>query len=163
MTQTKLIAEFLNSIGIPCSAGSLPDPTFLPGIYIRNGTLVYDPGCMLYPGDLLHEAGHLAVLRPADRVRANGSENLSGDLDPAGAELAAIAWSWVASEAIGLPAEVVFHEAGYQDGASCLADNFKAGKYLDHFMLDYVGMTSAKAAGNAVTPVYPQMTHWLRQ
>jgi len=56
----KRICTFLVSIGLPVRTGAVPGPSFLPGIAIEHGVLVFDEDRLLYPGDLLHEAGHLA-------------------------------------------------------------------------------------------------------
>jgi len=157
------ISGFINEIGISCTEGPIPEITFLPGIAVVQGSLVYDVARLKYPGDLLHEAGHLAVLLPADRGLANGSDNISGDLDPGGAEMAAIAWSWAAKEALGVPAEVLFHDGGYQEGGDALASNFEQGKYLGHYMLQWIGMTSTQTQVQADMPLYPKMKRWLRQ
>ncbi len=60
--------SFLNNIGIQCERATLEDDTFLPGLDIQNGKIFYDMERMLYPGDILHEAGHLAVLSPSFRA-----------------------------------------------------------------------------------------------
>ena len=39
----------------------------LPGITVDDGALVLDRDKLMYPGDLLHEAGHLAVMPSAER------------------------------------------------------------------------------------------------
>jgi len=58
---TGKIAKFLNEIGIRTIPAKLDRQTFLPGILIREGQLLVDEEKLAFPGDLLHEAGHLAV------------------------------------------------------------------------------------------------------
>ena len=60
---------FLAEIGIPVSETTLSQSTFVPGILIDQGRLLVDPAKLLYPGDLLHEAGHIAVTLPPNAVR----------------------------------------------------------------------------------------------
>src|SRR5690606_27859165 len=86
------IILFLTNIGIPVRAGARSQKPFLPGIWVEDGGLIADASSLLYPGDLLHEAGHLAVM-PPDRRRKS-----SGDIavDP-GEEMAAQAWSYAAA------------------------------------------------------------------
>ena len=72
------IAEFLLSIGLEVAAVNRLENTFLPGVAIQNGVLVIDEQRLLYPGDLLHEAGHLAMLPPSQRTVTDGS--ISEDL-----------------------------------------------------------------------------------
>src|ERR1700754_3402513 len=100
------ILAFLDRIGIPAEAEAVPEGSFLPAITIRNGTLLFDPARLEWPGDLLHEAGHIAVTDPA--LRPTLCEVRS---DPA-EEMAAICWSYAAALEIGLDPSVVFHEHG---------------------------------------------------
>jgi hypothetical protein len=62
---TQKIADFIVDIGLELVREPIDEETFLPGILIRNGAMVVDEGRLNYPGDLLHEAGHLA-LSPAE-------------------------------------------------------------------------------------------------
>ena len=43
--------------------------------------------------------------------------------------MAAIAWSSAAVRKMGLPPEVVFHEAGYRGGSRSMIENFGSGHY----------------------------------
>jgi hypothetical protein len=85
---TAAIAGFLRAIGLEVAAGSAPERTVVPGIWIEQGALLVDEARLLFPGDLLHEAGHLAVMAPLRRAQATG--DVGGD--PA-EEMLAIAWS----------------------------------------------------------------------
>ena len=67
---TERIAAFLREIGLSIRAGAVGDDTALPGIDIEHGALVIDEAKLKYPGDVLHEAGHLAVVTPAERPAA---------------------------------------------------------------------------------------------
>jgi hypothetical protein len=145
---TNRIAGFLNEIGLPVRAGEIPEPTFLPGIHVFGGVLVVDEGRLAYPGDLLHEAGHLAVTPAARRDSIDGNAG-----DDGGEEMAAIAWSYAAAVHLELSPDVVFHAAGYRGGSSSLIDNFGAGRYVGVPYLKWIGLT-----GDA----YPAMTRWLR-
>src|SRR5258708_1523489 len=60
------VLDFLRGIGLAVSIGEIEGPTVLPGIRVVAGGLVVDPARLKHPGDLLHEAGHLAVM-PAER------------------------------------------------------------------------------------------------
>ncbi len=161
MNDTALLARitgFINEIGIPCKPGSLSDDTFLPGLDIKNGGIIYDLDLLKYPGDLLHEAGHVAVLAAADREKANSPDMLNGDLDTGAAEMAAICWSWAALQHLALEPTVVFHEFGYKNGSKNLVDNFNAERYIGLPLLQWLGMTNTSGEGEQ----YPKMTHWLR-
>jgi hypothetical protein len=153
------ITGFLLSIGVPVARGDTPECTFLPGIEVRSGVIIIDEIKLLYPGDLLHEAGHLAMLPPSQRASAQGHLGDNG-----GFEMAAIGWSYAAAIHLALPPAVVFHEAGYRGGSGSLLENFAAGRYLGVPMLEWVGLTvgerRAKALG--IKP-YPSMLGWVRE
>ena len=93
---TARIVAFLEEVGIPVETDSIPEGSFLPAIMIRNGAVVYDPARLEWPGDLLHEAGHIAVTDPATRPLLSEIRS-----DPA-EEMSAIGWSYAAAIAMGL-------------------------------------------------------------
>ena len=154
---TARIVAFLAGIGIPVETDTLEDDGFLPAMAVRNGTLVFDPARLEWPGDLLHEAGHIAVTDPAQRAMLCEVRS-----DPA-EEMAAIGWSYAAALAIGLDPAIVFHEAGYHGGSESILENFNGGRYFSVPMLEYYGMTLTKrvAEENGMAP-YPHMLGWLR-
>ena len=54
---TNLLATFVGDVGIAVEAATLPDATLLPGLEIRGVVVRIDEDRLLYPGDILHEAG----------------------------------------------------------------------------------------------------------
>lgn len=156
---TAAIAAFLTEIGIPVEPQSLPDNTFLPGIRIDRGRLLVDEAKLLYPGDLLHEAGHLAVMLPDRRATVVDSPG-----DEMGEEITAMLWSWAALTHLGLPPEVVFHPAGYKGSSESFISNFQSGNYIGLPLLQWYGLAydarNAQAQGAAP---FPTMLHWLRE
>ncbi|WP_066798965.1 hypothetical protein [Sphingomonas soli] len=153
---TARIVAFLESIGIPVRIEPVQPDSFLPGIAIHSGGLAVDPSRPFYPGDLLHEAGHIAVTDPALRATGTVSE------DP-GDEMAAIAWSYAAVRAIGLNSRIVFHDHGYRGGGPSLAEAFDSGSYPGAPMLQYYGMSAEPhQAERLMLAPYPQMSRWLR-
>ena len=129
----------------------------MPGILIDKGAIVVDESQLKYPGDLLHEAGHLAVVPAARR------NEIYRDAGNAPAEeMAAIAWSYAAALHIGLDPAVVFHEAGYKGGSQSMLENFAAGRYIGVPMLHWLGMAEDQrtAAANGRQP-YPAMLRWV--
>src|SRR3954468_17417569 len=98
---TEKLAAFVRSIGIDVRAAELDEPTFLPGIEIRSGAILVDESRLTYPGDILHEAGHIAVMDPAVR-----HQPVTAD---AGEEMAAIAWSYAAARTLEIEPAIVFH------------------------------------------------------
>ena len=67
------IISFLIDIGIEVRVEAPAEPTVLPGIDVQHGALVFDEAQLKYPGDLLHEAGHIAVVTPERRKRLHGN------------------------------------------------------------------------------------------
>jgi hypothetical protein len=143
------ITGFLERVGLPVRCEEIREATFLPGIEVRHGVLTFDPERLLYPGDLLHEAGHLAVLSASERVLAHGTVGDDGAL-----EMSAIAWSWAAALEIGLAPSVVFHPDGYRGGSDSIMENFLSGHYFGIPMLEFYGLTDKGK--------YPAMRRWLR-
>ncbi|QNM94747.1 hypothetical protein [Chitinimonas koreensis] len=151
-----LIAGFLAGIGLPLRRTELTGPTFLPGVDVIDGRLCYDPARLAHPGDLLHEAGHLAVLAP--EVRAAAQHDVGAD---GGYEMAAIAWSWAALVHLGLAPEWVFHRDGYKGEADMLLQAFRDGGGVGVPMLAWLGLTADPARPHDDGPVFPAMRRWL--
>ena len=149
------IVAFVREIGIAVEVATLDGDTFLPGVAVAAGGLRIDPARLSWPGDLLHEAGHVAVGDP-DRPE-------DGVSDDPGEEMAALAWSFAAANHLGLDPSVPFHEGGYRGWGPTMAENFSLGSYVGVPMLAMWGMTHephrAKAAG---ARPYPHMLAWRR-
>jgi hypothetical protein len=75
---TTPISTFLISIGIPVLARDLDETTFFPGMKIECGSIVVDESKLKHPGDILHEAGHLAVVSADQRAVMNGDVGFHG-------------------------------------------------------------------------------------
>lgn len=154
---TAPILAFLAGIGVEVVVGPIDAEGLLPGMSVRRGALLLDPSRPFFPGDLLHEAGHIAVTDPALRPML---DEVSGD---PGEEMAAIAWSYAASVAIGLDPAVLFHEHGYRGGSKAMIENFTAGRDVGVPMLEWFEMTVGRRnAGRDGAPAYPVMSRWLR-
>lgn len=103
---------FFDRIGLPYVQDSEVDG-FLFHVCIQKGVLIFDP--RVDSGDLLHEAGHLAILPPACRSNFSGNidnylEVLNFDADERLLycnDQAAIAWSYFAAKEIGLNPNVI--------------------------------------------------------
>lgn len=61
------IAQFLTEIGLEVETSAVREKTVLPGIHLDRGILIVDEPKLLHPGDMLHEAGHIAVTPAAQR------------------------------------------------------------------------------------------------
>jgi ribosomal protein S18 acetylase RimI-like enzyme len=152
------IVAFLESIQLPVRLGEIEGPSFLPGISIQAGGLLIDEAKLLYPGDLLHEAGHLAMLPVAQRRSADGDTGDSG-----GIEMSAIAWSYAALVHLGLDPAVVFHQAGYRGASESLIRDFAAGNGFGVPLMEWAGLTATSVRAEALgVPPYPHMRKWLR-
>ena len=162
ITTTKMIS-FVKEIGLPVEIASIDEPTFLPGIQIINGGLKIDHEKLLYPGDILHEAGHLAVTAPGIRKSMNGTL-VSTDADAPAEEMMSIAWSYAACMNLDIDPAIVFHENGYKGGANDIVNNFSKQQYVGVPMLQWIGLcyepTKIKEEGKKY---YPQMIKWLRE
>lgn len=154
---TAAIADFLNGIGLEVRAGDIPDKVFLPGVKVEYGALVVDESRLEYPGDILHEAGHLAVASPERRKK------FYVDVGRVAAEeIMAIAWSYAASVHMGIDPAVVFHEGGYHGGGRSLAENFTQGHYMGVPALQWLGLTAEGARATELgVPPYPHMVKWM--
>ncbi|WP_234401236.1 hypothetical protein [Pseudoalteromonas sp. T1lg23B] len=74
----KTILGFLTQIGLPYQECSIEQQTFLPGLRLEQGVLHIDTAKLLHPGDILHEAGHIAVCEPTERHLMSGDIYKSG-------------------------------------------------------------------------------------
>lgn len=155
-----LLRSFLSQIGIETREQPIDKPTFLPGLFIQNGILLIDPEQLLYPGDILHEAGHIAVSLPDDRLQMSGNitENRP---DKAGEEMAVLLWTYAACLYLQLDPRMVFHPAGYHGQSDWLVAQFTAGNYIGLPLLVWMGLALPPASKGDVSG-FPQMTKWLR-
>lgn len=156
---TQTIADFLIDIGIGVERRALDVSTFLPGISIANGRILVDEAKLLSPGDLLHEAGHLAVMPPEKRATADGK--LDADM---GDEIGAVAWSWAALRHLDIDPEVVFHPHGYKGSSIAFIENFSQGRFVGVPLLQWMGLTlePGPAREQGLEP-FPHMQRWLRE
>ncbi len=152
--ETQRILDFLAGVPIPVECTALPATTVLPGIDVRHGRLLVDPETLGWPGDLLHEAGHIAVTDPAIR------ETLETIPHDPGEEMATIAWSYAAALAADVDPRLVFHAAGYRGGGGWIADNFAEGRYMGVPLLQWFGMTRERSDEGLAC--FPAMLRWLR-
>jgi hypothetical protein len=159
---TRKIADFLKEIGIEVRSVNLDVPTFLPGILVENGTILADESKLNYPGDLLHEAGHLAMAPASLRPSLSGEVTIP-DVRMETVEIQTIAWSYAAMVHLGLDPKVVFHEGGYGVESERLLFNFRNGVYIGINGLVDAGLTVIGEKATAMgVPEYPHMLKWLR-
>lgn len=156
------IVGFLRDIGIRVEEQPVADDSFLPGIRIRSGGIDFDREKLAWPGDLLHEAGHIAVTPGPARTRL--SDGLEDSEHAHGGEMEATAWAYAAVRALGLDPAVLFHEGGYRGQSASLLLTYGVGVYPGSMGLSAAGMTLlAQDAAAQGAKAYPEMIRWLRE
>lgn len=158
------ITQFIESIGIPVVFDTITEKTFVPGILINKGRLVVDQDQFFYPGDLLHEAGHMAVAIPEERRVMHGDVGDAGERSKSeGEEMMAIAWSYAACVHLRIDPAVVFHPDGYKGSSDWYIEQYTSGNPLYLPLLQWAGFCydETNAEKNGVKP-FPEMVKWLR-
>jgi len=152
--------NFLREIGVSYYFARIDDKTFLPGLKLRNGALIIDTEKLLYPGDILHEAGHLACM--PDDIRRIMNDNLDSNQVHQGGEMMAIAWSYAVCLHLGINPKVVFHEHGYKGSGESIVDNFSQGQYFGVPLLEWCGMSYGQATAKRLNKQpFPEMISWM--
>lgn len=177
--------EFIGSIGLNVCCAEVRD-SHIPFVKISDGGLVVDVK-NVFPGDVLHEAGHLAVIPQPFRDGANDdladvNRHMGRHLDIFGlrgfsshpedplcrallqcGEHEAIAWQYAAACAIDLPEEWLFPPDSFGGEGAALAAALKGGWHAGIHGLRAAGWTKLRARDGAPAgaPVYPQLAFWL--
>jgi len=149
------LATFVQSVGIEVKPCKIDWPTLFPGLDIKCGAVLVDETQLIHPGNILHEAGHVAVHDPSCRADPQFKPGR-------GEELSALAWSYAAVIHLGLRAELIFYPGSYQGWDETLIESFAAGRYTGVPLLQRYGMTvEPRLATNGIAP-YPHMLRWVR-
>lgn len=157
-----LVLDFLSKVEVPVREGPVPADSVLPGILVSRGWLIIDRAAIRWPGDLLHEAGHIAVTPAAHRDELDGALESSSQA-PFSGEVEATAWAYAAIVHLGLDPAVLFHEGGYHGQSAGLIQTYGLGVYPGSHGLAMAGMTVVGAeARRTGEPPYPHMRRWLR-
>lgn len=151
--------SFIRSLGIEINWVESLSSTIVPGFAIDRGVLQICEAEVLYPGDILHEAAHLAVVPESDRPTLSNT-SIGQRPHYQAEEIMCIAWSYAACLHLKLDPDFVFHGDGYKGGGGYLAENFNDGRYIGVPMLQYAGMALESATGDQA--VYPAMIKWVR-
>ena len=158
------ILDFCRGIGIAIAPAALANEIQeLPGLSLASGQIQYDQDALSYPGDILYMAASLALCHPERREQFSSPIKFANDSVKVAHSMATAAWCYAACKVIGIPAQTVFHDGGYQGQGAWLAQSFEGGQYFGLPMLQLFGM--AYDAGNAQArecQAYPAMTLWLR-
>ncbi|WP_271079454.1 hypothetical protein [Aurantiacibacter sp. MUD61] len=149
--------RFLADVGIEVDLLGEKEAQLLDGLAIYEGRLLIDPDTPVWPSDLLHEGGHIAVADPDKRTSLGPIE-----ADPTD-EMMAIAWSFAAARQCCVTLEQLFHDGGYRDDSARLRTAFATGHYIGAPMLGYYGMTAdLRTAMAQGIESFPGMSRWLR-
>lgn len=160
-SELEKVLTFLNEIGIDVVEKEL-ESSFLPGLELGPNCLYIDFEKLLYPGDILHEAGHLAVTTSAEREIA-GTDKMASDWPSQGEEMGAILWSFAAAKYLQLPIEFVFHPNGYKNESEWLISNFTNENYIGLPFLEWIELSLGKErATKEGKESFPKMLKWLR-
>ena len=177
--------DFVRSIGLSVTEGVAQDVegAFVPGVRIVDGGLIVDPETV-FPGDVLHEAGHLAVIPAKFRQLATGTlrqvfKSMTQYLkdnptilggwpeDPVGrcilqsGEAEAAAWQYAAAHHIGLPDQWLFPPESFEGKSEDTLLRLKVNQYFGINGLQAAGWTRVHAMGNPAKPLYPKLAFWL--
>lgn len=153
---------FLHDIGIQTIFRKIEAGSFLPGLLIENGNLIVDKEALLYPGDILHEAGHIAVVPATERPSLN-HRSIMESKHKESEEMMAIAWSYAACVHLQIDPYIVFHKEGYKGGGKSIVENFQSGHFFGTPMLQWCRMTIEPRTDPSNVNVYPRMIKWLRE
>lgn len=153
---------FLNKIGIETAFRTIGNKSFLPGLLINKGMIIIDKDALEHPGDILHEAGHIAVV-PAFERQGLSEKGIIKRKNREGEEVMAIAWSFAACIHLSIDPHFVFHEQGYRGGRDYITASCRDKNYIGLSMLENIGMTvNEKKARRSNLQPYPHMLKWLR-
>lgn len=155
------ILHFLDEIGFEIIEKQLGDSCFLPGLYPKGKGIILDRSRLKYPGDLLHEAGHIAVTEEHVRPLI-GTNKMTEKWPRPGDEPGAILWSYAAVCYLKIPADVVFHPAGYKNDSQWLIEQFESGNYIGLPLLVWMGFCNNKPDDGQRNGTFPNMLKWFR-
>lgn len=171
------VIEFVRGAGLDVEihAGA---SGFVPGVQIEHGTLLVDPS-VCEPGNLLHEAGHIAI------TPGNFRHFMSGDLSKGMAIMydrleelhldpehpivraciqcsdpEATAWAWSAGRAIGVPPRVIIGDQWYGNTGADIRIALELGCYLGINGLAAAGFCSLRNV--QPLPKYPHLAFWVQ-
>jgi len=160
MNEIDIMLTFLEQIGLEYFLQPIEEETFLPGLKMHNGALIIDIDKLTYPGDILHEAGHLACMPPEMRKTMSGT--LENNNMHQGGELMAIAWSYAACSHLKFDPKIVFHEHGYKNAAGNIIEYFEQGYNIGVPLLQWRGLCyDIVTAKEMNSKPFPEMQSWI--
>ncbi|MQP52199.1 MULTISPECIES: hypothetical protein [unclassified Flavobacterium] len=161
-SEIEKVLLFLKNIGIQIIEKQLDSTTFLPGLALGSNCIYVDFEKLENPGDLLHEAGHLAVTDSKSRKQIERNLN-NGKWPTQGEEIAAILWSYAALTYLNLDPSFVFHSNGYKGNSEWFISNFTNANYIGLPFLEWAGLTLGDIKANLENKeAFPVMQKWIR-
>ena len=170
------VEAFLHDIGIAIHpVDDLLLDEFIPGVRIVKGEILYSKKTPISFGDILHEAGHVAIIPDIFRMQIDGdvdrclepiidewfeknpdsfgeTENLVSRALLQCGDAEATAWSFAAARHIGLPTAELYPAASYDGEWPAIEIMLREGM---HF-----GINGLAAAGMTRQRAFPEMTRW---
>jgi hypothetical protein len=156
-----LLVDFIKSIGIDIKEDKIDQETFIPGILPLSAGLIIDKDKLKHSGDLLHEAGHIAVTEESLRSQI-GSDKVNENWPNDGDEIAANLWSYAVIVYLKIPIESVFHLEAYKLEAEWFIQNFTTGNYIGLPLLQWMGFCHKDKDVDENHAGFPHMLKWLR-
>lgn len=164
----------LNEIGIRSVFG-VPNDCFINGVAIKNGELIVDRSCSI--SNLLHEAGHLAVLPKEYRKQASGDlgdvlRKMYREIDCSKEEnrrymqcedAEATAWAYAFGVRCGVPFDLIIDDDQYDGTGRDVLESLALGSGFGVKGLARMGWCASsiihsKASG---LPMYPNLVKWI--
>lgn len=172
---------FLKEIGLPVTVdATLRGEAFFERVQIEAGSLRVHPEALV--SDVLHEAGHLAVVPARWRhlIDGNVDEGIQRmfeeadrlDLPPDGPESRALlqageaeatAWAWAAGKHLGFPDDTIIRDSDYSNEGPWIRRGLALDEYLGINGLCYAGFCGRGLLGRRKKlPIYPNLAFWLQ-
>jgi|JI7StandDraft_1071085.scaffolds.fasta_scaffold30551_2 hypothetical protein len=157
---TQTMVNFIVSVGIQVRKAQLPEGLPIPGISVENGVLLVDEDNLLYPGDLLYQAGRIAILPENERNLYMGKDDPDKEKE-ATEGMVAMCWSWAALTHLQLSPEIVFHNNGYKGQSQQIIHGYQSGANMGLPMLQLYDMAYEphQAIARGLNP-FPFMYKW---
>lgn len=171
------VASFLNDIGLEARmVDQLGAPSFLKDVCIDHGTLQFTENALV--GDLLHDAGHLAVIPARFRIQMHGNlyksfreilKNLD-HMDPEdpeavallnGDDLAATAWGWACGRHLDIDPQVIITPESFGHEGDHIRRMLSMNSYFGIQALQATGFCLARDLCVSGRSVFPKLNFWL--
>lgn len=158
---TQRMVDFVTSIGISVKQTILEDGLPIPGISVQNGEMLIDEERLSYPGDILYQAGRIAILPMEERNEYVGKDHPEY-MTEATQGMMAMCWAWAALTHLQIAPEVVFHNGGYKGQSMQIIHGYQSGSYMGLPMLQLYEMAyeQHQAYAKGLNP-FPYMYKWV--